>query len=86
MTTHSSILAWEIPWTEEPGGLQYMGLQRVWYNWTIEQAWNLERWYWWTYLQGSIEDADIENRLIETVGEGDSRTDWDSSIETYILP
>ena len=26
---HSSILAWRIPWTEEPGGLQYMGLQRV---------------------------------------------------------
>ena len=29
MTTHSGILAWEIPWTEEPGGLQSMGLQRV---------------------------------------------------------
>ena len=27
--THSSILAWEIPWTEEPGRLQFMGLQRV---------------------------------------------------------
>ena len=27
--THSSILALKIPWTEEPGGLQYMGLQRV---------------------------------------------------------
>ena len=26
MTTHSSILAWRIPWTEEPGGLQSMGL------------------------------------------------------------
>ena len=26
---HSSILAWEIPWTEEPGGLQSMGSQRV---------------------------------------------------------
>ena len=26
MATHSSILAWEIPWTEEPGGLQFMGL------------------------------------------------------------
>ena len=26
MATHSSILAWEIPWTEEPGGLQSMGL------------------------------------------------------------
>ena len=29
MATHSSILAWEIPRTEEPGGLQSMGLQRV---------------------------------------------------------
>ena len=29
MATHSSILAWRIPWTEEPGGQQYMGLQRV---------------------------------------------------------
>ena len=29
MTTHSSILAWRIPWTEEPGGLQSMGLQKV---------------------------------------------------------
>ena len=29
MATHSSILAWKIPWTEEPGRLQSMGLQRV---------------------------------------------------------
>ena len=29
MTTRSSILAWEIPWTEEPGGIQSMGLQRI---------------------------------------------------------
>ena len=29
MATHSSILAWRIPWMEEPGGLQSMGLQRV---------------------------------------------------------
>ena len=29
MATHSSILAWKIPWTEEPGSLQSMGLQRV---------------------------------------------------------
>ena len=26
---HSSILAWEMPWTEEPGGLQYIGLQKL---------------------------------------------------------
>ena len=30
--THSSIFAWGIPWTEEPGGLQSMGLQRVEHN------------------------------------------------------
>ena len=29
MATHSSILTWKIPWTEEPSGLQSMGLQRV---------------------------------------------------------
>ena len=29
MATHSSILAWKIPWTEEPGGLQSMGCHRV---------------------------------------------------------
>ena len=29
MATHSSMLAWEIPWMEETGGLQYMGFQRV---------------------------------------------------------
>ena len=29
MAAHSSILAWRIPWTEEPGGLQSMGWQRV---------------------------------------------------------
>ena len=29
MAIHSSILAWKIPWTEEPGGLQLMGLERV---------------------------------------------------------
>ena len=32
MATHSSILAWKIPWMEEPGRLQNMGLQRVGYD------------------------------------------------------
>ena len=30
MATHSGILAWEIPWTEEPGGLQSMGVAKEW--------------------------------------------------------
>ena len=33
MATHSSIPAWRIPWTEEAGGLQSMGLQRVKHDW-----------------------------------------------------
>ena len=32
MATHSSVLAWKIPWTEEPGRLQSVGLQRVGHN------------------------------------------------------
>ena len=34
MATRSNILAWRIPWTEEPGGLQFMGLQGVWHDWS----------------------------------------------------
>ena len=37
MATHSSILAWRIPWTEEPGGLQSMGLQRIGHDLVTEQ-------------------------------------------------
>ena len=33
ITAHSSILAWKIPWTEESGGLQFKGLQRVRHGW-----------------------------------------------------
>ena len=35
MTTHSSILAWRIPWTEDPGRLQSIGLQRLRHDWAI---------------------------------------------------
>ena len=34
--THSSILAWEIPWTEEPDGLQSVGSQRVGHDWATD--------------------------------------------------
>ena len=36
MAKHSSILAWETPWTEEPGGLQFIGLQKVRHDWATE--------------------------------------------------
>ena len=38
MATYSSILAWEIPRTEEPGGLQFMGLQRVGHDLVTEHS------------------------------------------------
>ena len=43
MATQSSILAWKIPWTEQPGRLQSMGLQRVTQDWGAK-----------TFLQGSL--------------------------------
>ena len=38
MAIHSSILAWEIPWTEEPGGLHFRGLQRIRHDLATEQT------------------------------------------------
>ena len=36
MATHSSILAWRVPWTEEPGGLQSKELQRIGHDWVTK--------------------------------------------------
>ena len=41
MATHFSILAWRIPWTEEPGGLQSMGSQRVGHDWATSLSLSL---------------------------------------------
>ena len=38
MATHSSIITWRIPWTEEPGGLQPMGLHRVGHDWATKHS------------------------------------------------
>ena len=43
MATHSSILAWEILWTEEPGGLQSMRLQRVGHDLVTKQQQHFQR-------------------------------------------
>ena len=44
MATHSSILAWETPWTEEPGGLQSRGWKRVGHDLATEQQLCQSRW------------------------------------------
>ena len=59
MATHSSILAWRIPWTEEPGRLQSMGSQRVRHNWSDlarmhpKKHWspNFQDLWMWPYLE-----------------------------------
>ena len=50
MATHSSILAWKIPWTEEPGGLQSMGSQRAGHDLVTKQQ-NNARELWNILLQ-----------------------------------
>ena len=45
---------------------------------------NLEKWYWWTYLQGRNRDPNTENRLVDIDIEGEGGTDWEDSIDIYI--
>ena len=40
--------------------------------------WNLEKWYWWTYLQGRNRDTDVENELVNTAGIGEGGTEKDT--------
>ena len=49
IATHSGILAWEIPWAEEPGGLQFMKLRkRANHDW---------KWEWWAEIRGLVESS-----------------------------
>ena len=71
MVTHSSILAWEIPWTEEPPGLQSMWLQRVRHDLVIKKNKNQQNIHmqmitafsprhWWQTRQCFKEFMDVE--------------------------
>ena len=51
---------------------------------TKTYIWNLVRWYWWTYLQSSNGDTDIENRLMVTASGGKKERYRESNMETYI--
>ena len=69
MATHSSILAWKIPWTEEPGRLQSIGSQRVRHSWVTEhtqtQTW-VRRWF--LLGHGSTGVNTSRKRKLETKG------------------
>ena len=49
------------------------------------RVWDLEGWYWWTYLRGSNGDNRHRAQTCGTVEEGEGGTDWENSMETYII-
>ena len=56
LAAHSSIFAWRIPWTEEPGGLWLVGSPRVGHDWVTEhtEAEQLRQQPWWSVLMGGM--------------------------------
>ena len=60
MANHSSVLAWEIPWTEEPDGLQSMGSQRV--GWDLAHARAHTHTHTHTHREREIEKAEIHTQ------------------------
>ena len=57
MATHSSILAWRVPWTEEPGGLQSIQWQRVghdWSDWACTHIFSIFTSYMWAWKDVSV--------------------------------
>ena len=82
--THSSILAWEIPWTEEPGGLQSMGSHRVRHNWActhlgpLDVMWDYSKTIGrntWIVVMVTANNSDTTERLhfhfsLSCIGEG----------------
>ena len=73
MTTHSIILAWWIPWTEEPGGLQSMGSQRVKYDWS-----NLAHMHEWIAVLKNL-------RFFELWAVWQWEVNWNVTFWSYVL-
>ena len=74
MTTHSHVLAWEIPWTEEPGGLESMVSQRVGHTWACTHAVSRELGVLWpngfVFVNGNLQEGTLllnESVLFESV-------------------
>ena len=74
MATHSSILAWRIPWTEEPGGLQSMGLKE------------LDTAEWWLTLSQTFTFQPSLSGVFSQVWLFRRALSWDSYIQSSLLP
>ena len=81
MATHSSILVWRIPWTEEPGRLQSMGSQRVGHDWVTNTAVHLVHWW---MLYGTKRRNRAYRRLLQPFpNEGGEGWSWGKARTTY---
>ena len=60
MATHSSILAWEMPWTEEPGGLQFLRSQRVRHDLVTKQQ-QLPYFFFNLFINGAL---NLKTRIV----------------------
>ena len=69
MATHSSVLAWRIPWTEKPGGLKSMGLQRVGHNWATKHV--LTQHYVFYLWESKCRMRSTDNTRYDFLGRGD---------------
>ena len=66
MATQSSILAWKIPWTEESGGLQSMGSQRIRHDWSTEHIYTYSNLHLLTPNSQSIHSPPALSPLVTT--------------------
>ena len=76
MAIHSSTLAWRIPWTEEPGGLQSIGLQRVGHDRSDLAHTHADQVFRNEYLEGNRENS------LRISKEGVGKWLWDKSLRS----
>ena len=81
MATHSSVLAWRIPWTEKPDGLQSIGSQRVRYDWSNLAHTHRNLWM-WPYLETVF--ADVTRMRLSWMRVGPKFNDWHTHRKTVM--
>ena len=84
MATHFSILAWEIPWTEEPGGLQSMGLQRFGHDLATEQQQQRRDLY--PDIQPTVGQKEIGHLQDRSHQHQHGEDVWDSPLPSCLFP
>ena len=77
MASHSSILPWRIPWTEEPGRVQSTGSQRVWHDWATEHACT-----YWVYIPDLCPVPLYRSLLIDYMSCGWNMSHWKELLDS----